>query len=100
MEEDGRFGLDLVALNVQRGRDHGIPGYVEYRKICQVGPSDSFNDLRTNIASEVFFYLQPNTKRLFKRECIFLWAFVIALVRLLTSADFAFLFMVSDPYVL
>ena len=54
MEEDGGFGLDLIALNIQRGRDHGIPGYVEYRRICQVGPSDSFNDLRTNIASWVF----------------------------------------------
>ena len=54
MEEDGGFGLDLIALNIQRGRDHGIPGYVEYRRICQVGPSASFNDLHTNIASWVF----------------------------------------------
>ena len=57
MEEDGGFGLDLIALNIQRGRDHGIPGYVEYRRICQVGHSASFNDLRTNIASWVFFSL-------------------------------------------
>ncbi len=52
-EQSDNIGLDLVALNTQRGRDHGIPGYVEYRRICQVGRADSFDDLASNISPKV-----------------------------------------------
>ena len=53
MFEDGHLGIDLVALNLQRGRDHGLPGYIKYREICNVGPTKSFYDLENNISREV-----------------------------------------------
>ncbi|XP_043601222.1 uncharacterized protein LOC122575829 isoform X2 [Bombus pyrosoma] len=42
-------GLDLVSLNIQRGRDHGLPGYTKWREYCGLGKLKSFSDLEGHL---------------------------------------------------
>ncbi|KAJ9601338.1 hypothetical protein L9F63_000476, partial [Diploptera punctata] len=33
-----RFGMDLASINLQRAREHGVPGYNNYRHLCGLQP--------------------------------------------------------------
>lgn len=54
----GEFGTDLLSLDIQRGRDHGIPAYVHFRKYCNLSEVLSFKDLGNVVVQPVrFFFL-------------------------------------------
>ena len=50
--------IDLAATNINRGRDHGIPSYNQFRQYCQLGLASSFSDLRNTMSSQSIAKLQ------------------------------------------
>lgn len=41
--------LDLVSLNIQRGRDHGLPAYGEWRKFCKLPSVDTWEEMKNAV---------------------------------------------------
>lgn len=52
------FGMDLASLNIQRGRDHGLPPFVRWREPCGLSPIRTFEDLDK--------VMSPSTARKFR----------------------------------
>lgn len=46
--EPGNGGLDLAALNIQRGRDHGIPDYNTVRTSLGLAAKSTFNEITSD----------------------------------------------------
>lgn len=44
-------GLDLVSLNIQRGRDHGLAGYPDWRKHCRLPAVDTWEQFKEAVDS-------------------------------------------------
>ncbi|KAE9547992.1 hypothetical protein FO519_008799, partial [Halicephalobus sp. NKZ332] len=44
--------LDLAAMNIQRGRDHALQGYLEYRRFCNLSVPDSWEKLQLDFEDQ------------------------------------------------
>uniref|UniRef100_A0A1I7XLG1 Chorion peroxidase n=1 Tax=Heterorhabditis bacteriophora TaxID=37862 RepID=A0A1I7XLG1_HETBA len=44
-----KVSLDLAVMNIQRGRDHGLPGYLEYRRFCNLSVPETWDDMAVDV---------------------------------------------------
>lgn len=64
------FHFDLVSININRGRDHGISGYTTFRTFCGLAPVNTWEDMANHMDMDEVntyrqFYSQPQDVDLF-----------------------------------
>ena len=89
--------FDLSGINVPSDFNAAISARGELNIVDCPGKQYSYD---TSNGIDSIVYQVKNTLKTFEVESLFLWAFVVALVRHLKSAKFAFLFVVSKWYVI
>lgn len=54
LNNDG-IGVDVISIDIQRGRDHGIAPYYQYMEYCQKNATKvrNWDDLLANISPKV-----------------------------------------------
>lgn len=48
------FGVDLASINIQRGRDHGIRPYNDYRELVGQERIKSFEEFGPEVNRQIF----------------------------------------------
>ncbi|KAI5728625.1 hypothetical protein M8J77_018738 [Diaphorina citri] len=61
--DNSEYGLDVISLDIQRGRDHGLPGYNAYRKFCGLKTASTFDDLQDTMAKSTIAKLKSLYKK-------------------------------------
>jgi peroxidase len=61
------IGLDLLSIDLARGRDHGIPAYHKYRRMCNVQPVNVkvYDDLESQISKSTIIQLRQTYKTVY-----------------------------------
>lgn len=65
------IGLDLLSIDILRGRDHGIPAYHKYRNICKMKSKiEVFDDLYPHIPQRAIVELRESYKSVYDIDLI------------------------------